>query len=66
MKNQTYHARAKHIDVKYHYVREIIESGVVLLRKIDSKDNPLDMLMKVVSEVKFQYCLKLIQILLLC
>ncbi|KAH9753489.1 Integrase catalytic domain-containing protein [Citrus sinensis] len=46
-KNQTYHARTKHIDVKYHYVREIIESGVVLLRKIDTKDNPSDMLTKV-------------------
>ncbi|KAH9752632.1 hypothetical protein KPL71_014771 [Citrus sinensis] len=45
-KNQTYHARTKHIDVKYHYVREIIESGVVLLRKIDTKDNPSDMLTK--------------------
>ncbi|KAH9733955.1 Integrase catalytic domain-containing protein [Citrus sinensis] len=64
--NQTYHARTKHIDVKYHYVREIIESGVVLLRKIDTKDNPSDMLTKVVSGVKFQHCLKLIQILRLC
>ncbi|KAH9761191.1 hypothetical protein KPL70_000407 [Citrus sinensis] len=65
-KNQTYHARTKHIDVKYHYVREIIESGVVLLRKIDTKDNPSDMLTNVVSGVKFQHCLKLIQILRLC
>ena len=24
-KNQTYHARTKHIDVKYHYVMEVIE-----------------------------------------
>ncbi|KAH9679276.1 hypothetical protein KPL71_026064 [Citrus sinensis] len=46
-KNQTYHTRTKRIDVKYHYVREIIESGVVLLRKIDTKDNPSDMLTKV-------------------
>ncbi|KAH9782717.1 Integrase catalytic domain-containing protein [Citrus sinensis] len=65
-KNQTYHARTKHIDVKYHYVREIIEGGDVLLKKIDTKDNPSDMLTKVVSGVKFQHCLKLIQILRLC
>ena len=65
-KNQTYHARTKYIDVKYHYVREIIESGVVLLRKIDTKDNPSDMLTKVVSGVKFQHCFKLIQIIRLC
>ena len=65
-KNQTYHARTKHIDVKYHYVREIIEGGDVLLKKIDTKDNPSDMLTKIVSGVKFQYCLKLIQIFRLC
>ena len=52
-KNQTCHAQMKHIDVKYHYVREIIESGVVLLRKIDIKDNPSDMLTKVVLELSF-------------
>ncbi|KAH9782721.1 Integrase catalytic domain-containing protein [Citrus sinensis] len=52
VKNQTYHARTKHIDVKYHYVREIIESGVVLLRKIDTKDNPSDMLTKLAYTIK--------------
>ncbi|KAH9699706.1 hypothetical protein KPL71_024470 [Citrus sinensis] len=50
-KNQTYHARTKHIDVKYHYVKEIIESGVVLLRKIDTKDNLSDMLRKIKNQV---------------
>ena len=65
-KNQTYHVWMKHIDVKYHYMREIIKGGDVLLKKIDTKDNPLDMLTKVVYGVKFQHCLKLIQILRLC
>ncbi|KAH9699088.1 Integrase catalytic domain-containing protein [Citrus sinensis] len=51
-KNQTYHVRTKHIDVKYHYVREIIESGVVLLRKIDTKDNPSDMLTKPIDALR--------------
>ncbi|KAH9753759.1 hypothetical protein KPL71_015193 [Citrus sinensis] len=62
-KNQTYHSRTKHIDVKYHYVREISEGGDVLLKKINTKDNPSEMLTNVISGVKFQHCLKLIQIL---
>ena len=61
--NQTYHARTEHIDVKYHYVREIIEGGDVLLKNINTKDNPSDMLTNVISGVKFQHYLKLIQIL---
>ena len=62
-KYQKYYARTKYIDVKYHYVIEIIEGGDMLLKKINTKDNPSDMLTKVISGVKFQYCLKLIQIL---
>ena len=47
-KNQTYLAWTKQIDVKNHYVREVIESDVMLLRKIDTKYNPSDMLSKVI------------------
>ena len=52
-KNLTYHARIKHIDVKYYYVRDVIEGSDVLLKNIDIKDNPSDMMTKVVSKVKF-------------
>ena len=41
-KNQVYHARTKHIDVRYYFVREIIEEGVVLVQKIKTDDNPAD------------------------
>ena len=47
-------------------MREVIKSGVVLLRKIDTKNNLSDMLMKVISGVKFQHYLKLIQIIRMC
>ena len=30
-KNQVYHAWTKHIDVRYHFVRKIIEEGGVLV-----------------------------------
>lgn len=65
-KNQTYYVRIKRIDVKYHYMREVIENNVVLLKMIDTRDNPSDMLTKVISGIKFQYCSKLIQILWMC
>ena len=61
-KNQVYHARTKHIDVRYHFVREIIEEGVVLVQKIKTDDNPADMLTKVVTTIKFNHCLDLINI----
>ena len=48
-RNQVYHARTKHIDVRYHFVREILEEGDIELLKIHTSENPADMLTKVVS-----------------
>ena len=61
-KNQVYHARTKHIDVRYHFVREIIKEGGVLVQKIKTDDNLADMLTKVVTTIKFNHCLDLINI----
>ena len=62
-KNQVYHVRTKHIDVRFHFVREIVNEGKILLQKIKTADNPADMLTKVVTTIKFEYCLNLINIL---
>ncbi|KAL5729247.1 hypothetical protein ACHQM5_002223 [Ranunculus cassubicifolius] len=45
-KNHTFHARTKYIDVRYHFVREILEEGEIQVEKVDTKDNPADMLTK--------------------
>ena len=45
-----------------HFVREIIEEGGVLVQKIKTDDNPTDMLTKVVTVIKFNHCLDLINI----
>ena len=61
-KNQVYHGHTKHIDVRFHFIREIIDEGNILLQKIRTADNPADMLTKVVTGIKFQHCLDLINI----
>ncbi|KAE8703105.1 hypothetical protein F3Y22_tig00110474pilonHSYRG00127 [Hibiscus syriacus] len=45
-KNQVYYSRTKHIDVRYHFVREIFEEGKILLQKIATSKNPADMMTK--------------------
>lgn len=62
-KNQVFHARTKHIDVRYHFVREILEEEEILLQKIHTTENPADMLTKVVTRAKFEHCLDLVNIL---
>jgi hypothetical protein len=55
-KNPTYHSKTKHIDVQYHFVRDMVERNKVLLEKVDMLENITDSLTKSVSVVKFSWC----------
>jgi len=48
-KNPAYHLKKKHIDVQYHFVRDMIEDRKVLLVKVDTLKNNVDALTKSVS-----------------
>ena len=61
-KNQLYYARTKHIDVRFHKIRELVSSGELLLEKIHTSENAADMLTKPVTTEKFKHCLDLINI----
>eukprot|EP00253_Pinus_taeda_P023444 PITA_23444 len=55
-KNPTYHSKTKHIDVQYHFVRDMIKDKKVLLVKVDTLKNTADALTKSVSSKKFSWC----------
>ncbi|KAG7532793.1 Reverse transcriptase RNA-dependent DNA polymerase [Arabidopsis thaliana x Arabidopsis arenosa] len=61
-KNNVHHDRTKHIDVKYHFIREVIASGVVEVLKISTEKNPADIFTKIVTVSKFQDALNLLQV----
>ena len=52
-----YHEKIKHIDVRYHFIREI---KVIKVKKIDTADNPVDMMTKSIRLRKFEPCLELL------
>ena len=58
MKIPTFHARTKHIDVQYHFVRDMVEDGNVKLEKVETLLNVVDALTKPVSTKKFRWCLE--------
>ncbi len=58
-KNSMYHARTKHIDVRYHWLRDVVEDDQLKLEKIHTNKNGADMLTKAVQGGKFDFCLKL-------
>ena len=51
--NQVMDGRTKHIDVRYHFIREAIADGKIELVKIDGKLNPADSLTKVIPTKSF-------------
>lgn len=59
-KNSMYHARTKHIDVRYHWLRNVIEENMLKLKKIHTNKNGADMLTKVVPGNKLDVCSKLV------
>uniref|UniRef100_A0A2N9FGL6 CCHC-type domain-containing protein n=1 Tax=Fagus sylvatica TaxID=28930 RepID=A0A2N9FGL6_FAGSY len=59
-KNQVYHARTKHIDVRFHKIRELIVTGDIVLEKVHTSENAADMLTKPVTTAKFKHCLDLV------
>jgi hypothetical protein len=56
VKNLTYHSKTKHIDVQYHFVRDMVEEKKVLLMKVDTLRNVADSSTKSVSTEKFSWC----------
>ena len=51
-KNPMYHKRSKHIQVKYHFIRDEIRSGKIELQYIPTEDNVADIFTKPVTKVK--------------
>ena len=60
MKNHVYHESTKHIDVRMHFVWDMLAQGFVLMKKICTKSNIADMLTKVLPSNKFRLFLSLI------
>jgi hypothetical protein len=52
--DQAFHSRAKHIDVRYHYVREQVEAESITLNRIPSQNNVADIFTKPLGRVLFE------------
>ena len=56
-KNFTFHSKTKHIQIKYHFIRSVLEDGQPKLEKIHTSQNPANMLKKVVTRKKLSFCM---------
>ena len=51
-KNSALRSKTKHIQLRYHFIRSVLEDGQLKLEKIHTNENPADMLTKVVTREK--------------
>ncbi|GJY58738.1 retrovirus-related pol polyprotein from transposon TNT 1-94 [Tanacetum coccineum] len=57
-RNHVFHERTKHINVRYHFIREVLEAKTVKVLKVGTEHNAADALTKVVPGRKLQHCLE--------
>lgn len=53
-KNPVFHGRSKHIDIRYHFIRECVERGEIVIKHISTEEQRDDVLTKAMSTVKFE------------
>jgi hypothetical protein len=46
MKNPVFHGRSKHIDLKYHFIRECVERGQIVVKRVGTEEQKADILTK--------------------
>lgn len=52
-KDNKFHSCTKHIDLRYHFIREAVENGKIKMEYLPSGDNIADIFTKPLAKVKF-------------
>ena len=53
--NPVFHDRSKHIEIKYHYIKDMVQIGAVNLQYVVTDEQIADVLTKPLAKVKFEY-----------
>lgn len=54
IKNPVFHDRSKHIETKYHYIRDCVDRGRIAVEKVSTERQLADILTKALGRVRFQ------------
>jgi hypothetical protein len=50
-----FHDRSKHIEIRYYYIRDMVQRGAVRLQFVITEDQVADVFTKPLSRTKFEY-----------
>ena len=54
-KNPVQHSRTKHIEIQHHFIRELVEDGVLTLEFIHTDDQKADLFIKPLDSKRFKF-----------
>ena len=50
-----FHDKSKHIEIKYHYIKDMVQRREMKLQYVATDEHIADVLMKPLARVKFEY-----------
>jgi hypothetical protein len=53
--NPLFHDKSKHIEIRYHYIRDMVQRGAIKLQYVNTDEQVADVLTKPLSRVKFEH-----------
>ena len=53
--NPLFHDKSKHIEIRYHYIRDMVQKGDVKHNYVSTEEQVADVLTKPLSRVKFEH-----------
>ena len=56
--NSIFHKRTKHIDEKYHFIRELVNNGEIVLQHYRTEEQFANILTKLLAQKSFEYLRK--------
>ena len=57
-KNSVFHKRTKHIDTRFHYIRELVNNGEIVLEHCRTHEQVADILTKPLDQKSFEFLRK--------
>ena len=54
-KNPIQHSRTKHIEIRHHFIRELVEDGILTLEFIHTDDQKADLFTKPLDSKRFEF-----------
>ena len=55
LENHVFHDKSNHIEIKIHYIKNMVLRGVVKLQNVATNEQIVDVLTKPLNRVKFEY-----------